>query len=136
MRTRAPSSIASARTYAGFPVIVGGRAIGTPSRLFTGDVTLRESQLELLRVLGRAAAVEEERQRAIEDRVLGLAQLEQAMERTVGTLSGAVSSAIPTPPATRSASASWPWPSARSSAWPATTFGSCASRPRSTTSAR
>ena len=28
--------------------------------------------------------------RAIEDRVLGLAQLEQAMERTVGTLSGAV----------------------------------------------
>ena len=80
-----------AHTYAGFPVIVGGRAIGTLSCLFAGDVTLRESQLELLRVLGRAAAVEEERQRALEDRVLGLAQLEQAMERTVGTLSGAVS---------------------------------------------
>jgi PAS domain S-box-containing protein len=80
-----------ARTYAGLPVIVGGRPIGTLSCLFTGDVTLRESQLELLRVLGRAAAVEEERKRALEDRVLGLAQLEQAMERTVGTLSGAVS---------------------------------------------
>ena len=80
-----------ARTYAGFPVVVAGRAIGTLSCLFTRDVALRESQLELLRVLGRSAAVEEERQRAIEDRLLGLAQLEQAMERTVGTLSGAVS---------------------------------------------
>ncbi len=78
-------------TYAGFPVVVDGRAIGMLSCLFTREVALRESQLELLRVLGRSAAVEEERQRAIEDRVLGLAQLEQAMERTVGTLSGAVS---------------------------------------------
>jgi PAS domain S-box-containing protein len=79
-----------ARTYAGFPVRVGRRPVGTLSCLFTGDVTLRESQVELLRVLGRSAAVEEERRRAIEDRVLGLAQLEQAMERMVGTLSGAV----------------------------------------------
>jgi putative nucleotidyltransferase with HDIG domain len=84
-----------ARTYAGFPVLVGGRAIGTLSCLFTGDVNLRESQLELLRVLGRAAAVEEERRHAIEDRVLGLAQLEQAMERTVGTLSGAMGTRDP-----------------------------------------
>jgi PAS domain S-box-containing protein len=84
-----------ARTYAGFPVIVGGRAIGVLSCLFTGDAMLRESQLELLRVLGRAAAVEEERRNAIEDRVLGLAQLEQAMERTVGTLSGAMGTRDP-----------------------------------------
>ena len=46
-------------------------------------------------MLGRAAAVEEERRHAIEDRVLGLAQLEQAMERTVGTLSGAMSTRDP-----------------------------------------
>ena len=84
-----------ARTYAGFPVMVGGRAIGTLSCLFTGSVALRESQLELLRVLGRAAAVEEERRSAIEDRVLGLAQLEQAMERTVGTLSAAMGTRDP-----------------------------------------
>ena len=84
-----------AHTYAGFPVIVGGRVIGTLSCLFTADVALRDSQLELLRVLGRAAAVEEDRRRALEDRVLGLAQLEQAMERTVGTLSGAMSSRDP-----------------------------------------
>ena len=84
-----------ARTYAGFPVLVGGRPVGALSCLFTGDVTLRESQLELLRVLGRAAGVEEERRRALEDRVLGLAQLEQAMERMVGTLSGAVGARDP-----------------------------------------
>ena len=46
-------------------------------------------------MLGRAAAVEEERRHAIEDRVLGLAQLEQAMERTVGTLSGAMGTRDP-----------------------------------------
>jgi len=84
-----------AQTYAGFAVMVGERAIGTLSCLFKGDVVLRESQLELLRVLGRAAAVEEERRNAIEDRVLGLAQLEQAMERTVGTLSAAMGSRDP-----------------------------------------
>ena len=84
-----------ARTYAGFPVIVGGRPVGHAELSVHGDVTLRESQLELLRVLGRAAAVEEERRRALEDRVLGLAQLEQAMERTVGTLSGAVGARDP-----------------------------------------
>jgi PAS domain S-box-containing protein/putative nucleotidyltransferase with HDIG domain len=84
-----------ARTYAGFPVLVGGRAVGTLSCLFTGDVPLRESQLELMRVLGRAAAVEEERRHALEDRLLGLAQLEQAMERTVTTLSAAVGTRDP-----------------------------------------
>ena len=84
-----------ARTYAGFPVLVGARAVGTLSCLFAGDVPLRESQLELIRVLGRAAAVEEERRHALEDRVLGLAQLEQAMERTVATLSAAVGTRDP-----------------------------------------
>jgi PAS domain S-box-containing protein/putative nucleotidyltransferase with HDIG domain len=84
-----------AETYAGFPVLVAGGAVATLSCLFRGDVPLRESQLELMRVLGRAAAVEEERRRAIEDRVLGLAQLEQAMERTVATLSIAVGSRDP-----------------------------------------
>ena len=84
-----------AQTYAGFPVQVAGRTVATLSCLFRGDVPLRESQLELMRVLGRAAAVEEERRRAIEDRVLGLAQLEQAMERTVATLSTAVGSRDP-----------------------------------------
>jgi PAS domain S-box-containing protein/putative nucleotidyltransferase with HDIG domain len=84
-----------AQTYAGFPVQVAGKAVATLSCLFHGDAPLRESQLELMRVLGRAAAVEEERRRAIEDRVLGLAQLEQAMERTVATLSTAVGSRDP-----------------------------------------
>ena len=93
--TSAVIASVGAQTYAGFPVIVGGRAIGTLSCLFTGDVALRESQLELLRVLGRAVAVEEERRSAIEDRVLGLAQLEQAMERTVGTLSAAMGTRDP-----------------------------------------
>ena len=87
-----------ARTYAGFPVLVGGRVVATLSCLFHADVPLRESQLELMRVLGRAAAVEEERRHAIEDRVLGLAQLEQAMERTVATLSAAVGSRDPYTP--------------------------------------
>jgi response regulator RpfG family c-di-GMP phosphodiesterase len=84
-----------AQTYAGFPVLVAGEAVATLSCLFRGHVPLREGQLELMRVLGRAAAVEEERRRAIEDRLLGLAQLEQAMERTVATLSGAVGSRDP-----------------------------------------
>jgi PAS domain S-box-containing protein len=84
-----------AQTYAGFPVQIAGRTVATLSCLFCGDVPLRESQLELMRVLGRAAAVEEDRRRAIEDRVLGLAQLEQAMERTVATLSTAVGSRDP-----------------------------------------
>ena len=87
-----------AQTYAGFPVLVGGRAVATLSCLFRADVPLRESQLELIRVLGRAAAVEEERRHAIEDRVLGLAQLEQAMERTVAALSAAVGSRDPYTP--------------------------------------
>jgi putative nucleotidyltransferase with HDIG domain len=83
------------RTLASLPVSVGGRVVALLCCLFTGDATLRDSQLELLRVLGRVAAVEEERRRANEDRVLGLAQLEQAMERTVGTLSGAMSTRDP-----------------------------------------
>ena len=83
------------RTYAGFPVKRDGRAVATMSCLFVADVALRESQLELLCVLGRAAAVEEERRLALEERVLGLAQIEQAMERTVATLSGAMGTRDP-----------------------------------------
>jgi putative nucleotidyltransferase with HDIG domain len=46
-------------------------------------------------VLGRAAAVEESRRLAEGVRIRGLAQLEQAMERTVATLSGAMSTRDP-----------------------------------------
>ena len=46
-------------------------------------------------MLGRAAAVEEERRLSLEDRLLGLAQLEQAMERTVATLSSAMGTRDP-----------------------------------------
>jgi putative nucleotidyltransferase with HDIG domain len=46
-------------------------------------------------VLGRAAAVEESRRLAEEERVRGLAQLERAMERTVATLSGALGARDP-----------------------------------------
>lgn len=83
------------RTYAGYPVKADGRAVATLCVMFMADVVLRESQLELLRVLGRAAAVEEARRLANEDRLLGLAQLEQAMERIVATLSGAMSTRDP-----------------------------------------
>ena len=94
-RTSPVRELTGASMYAGFPVLVGGRPVAVLSCLFDHDVVLRESQHELLRVLGRAAAVEEERRRAIEDRLLDLAQLEQAMERTVVTLSGAVSARDP-----------------------------------------
>jgi PAS domain S-box-containing protein len=94
-RTSPIIELTGASMHAGFPVRVGGKPVAALSCLFGRDVVLRKSQLELLRVLGRAAAVEEERRRAIEDRVLGLAQLEQAMERTVVTLSGAVSARDP-----------------------------------------
>ncbi len=84
-----------ARTYIGYPVKAGGHTVASLSALFDADVTLRSSQLELFRVLGRAAAVEEARRLDGEDRLLGLAQLEQAMERTVATLSGAMSTRDP-----------------------------------------
>jgi len=83
------------RTYYSYPVKAEGRTIASLCALFAADVTLRSSQLELFRVLGRAAAVEEARRLADEDRLLGLAQLEQAMERTVATLSGALSTRDP-----------------------------------------
>ncbi len=87
--------LVGARVYAGFAVEVEGKTTGALSCLFAHDVTLRESQLELLRVLRRAITVEEERRLALEDRFLGMAQLEQAMERMVITLSGAVSARDP-----------------------------------------
>ena len=83
------------RTYCGYPVQAEGRTVASLCALFDTDVALRSSQLELFRVLGRAAAVEEARRLADEDRLLGLAQLEQAMERTVATLSGALSTRDP-----------------------------------------
>jgi len=83
------------RTYFGYPVKVQGRTVASLCALFDTDARLRSSQLELFRVLGRAAAVEEGRRLADEDRLLGLAQLEQAMERTVATLSGALSTRDP-----------------------------------------
>ena len=83
------------RTYCGYPVKAEGRTVASLCALFDTDVALRSSQLELFRVLGRAAAVEEARRLADEDRLLGLAQLEQAMERTVATLSGAMSTRDP-----------------------------------------
>ena len=83
------------RTYCGYPVRAEGRTVASLCALFATDVSLRSAQLELFRVLGRAAGVEEARRLADEDRVLGLAQLEQAMERTVATLSGAMSTRDP-----------------------------------------
>jgi len=83
------------RTYIGYPVKAEGRTVASLSALFDTAVALRSSQLELFRVLGRAAAVEEARRIADEDRLLGHAQLEQAMERTVATLSGAMSTRDP-----------------------------------------
>ncbi len=83
------------RCFIGFPIVVSGLGVASLSCLFTVDVALRESQLELLCVLGRAAAVEEERRVAIEERLLDAARLEQAMERTVETLSGAMSTRDP-----------------------------------------
>jgi len=83
------------RTYCGYPVQAEGRTVASLCALFDSPVRLRPSQLELFRVLGRAAAVEEARRLADEDRLLGLAQLEQAMERTVATLSGALSTRDP-----------------------------------------
>ena len=83
------------RTYCGYPVKAEGRTVASLCAMFDTDVRLRSSQLELFRVLGRAAAVEEARRLAHEDRLLGLAQLEQAMERTVATLSGALSTRDP-----------------------------------------
>jgi len=83
------------RTYCGYPVKAEGRLVASLCALFDTDVALRSSWLELFRVLGRAAAVEEARRLADEGRLLGLAQLEQAMERTVATLSGALSTRDP-----------------------------------------
>ena len=82
-------------TYCGYPVKAEGRTVASLCALFDSDVRLRSSQIELFRVLGRAAAVEEARRLADEDRLHNLALLEQAMERTVATLSGALSTRDP-----------------------------------------
>ena len=83
------------RSFAGYPVRAGGEPLASLCAFFAADVELRSGQVELLRVLGRAAAVEESRRLAEEERVRGLAQLELAMERTVATLSGALGARDP-----------------------------------------
>ena len=83
------------RAFCGYPVKAEGRTVASLCALFATDVSLRSTQLELFRMLGRAAGVEEARRLADEDRLLSLAQLEQAMERTVATLSGAMSTRDP-----------------------------------------
>ncbi len=89
------SPIVRARTFAGYPVRAAGAPPASLYAFFGGDVELRPGQTELLRVLGRAAAVEGSRRLADEQRVKGLAQLECAMERTVATLSSALGARDP-----------------------------------------
>jgi putative nucleotidyltransferase with HDIG domain len=77
-------------TYAGCAVKAAGRPVASLCALFAPGVKLRPSQMELLRVLARAASVEEDRRMAVEERLLSISQVGQAMERTVATVSGAV----------------------------------------------
>jgi HD-GYP domain-containing protein (c-di-GMP phosphodiesterase class II) len=51
--------------------------------------------MELLRMLGRAASVEEDRRFAMQERMLSLAQIARDMERTVATLTGAMETRDP-----------------------------------------
>jgi len=83
------------RSFAGVAVMIGREAVAAFGCYFIADVALRESQLELVRMLGRAAAIEEGRRRAIESRVLSLSETERALERTAAALSAAMSSRDP-----------------------------------------
>jgi len=80
-----------ARTFMAFPVRAADHPAGALCAVFDIDVRPRPSQLDVFRVLGRATSVEEERRVAMEESLLSLSLLEQAMERTVATLSAAVS---------------------------------------------
>ena len=73
--------------FVGYPVRREGAALAALVAFFASDVELRASQLELVRMLGRAAVVEESRRLAHEESERSLAQIEEAMERTVATLS-------------------------------------------------
>lgn len=83
------------RTLAGLSVRASDGAVAVLTAFFTADVALRRSQIELLQMLGRAAATEEDRRFVIRDHMFHLAQIEQAMERTIGTLSGAMGARDP-----------------------------------------
>ena len=80
-----------ARTFIAFPVSAADHPAGALCAVFDIDARLRPSQLDVFRVLGRATSVEEERRVGMEESLLSLSLLEQAMERTVATLSAAVS---------------------------------------------
>ncbi len=84
-----------ARTFIAFPVRAADHPAGALCAVFDIDALPRPSQLAVFRVLGRATSVEEERRVAMEEGRLTLSLLEQAMERTVATLSAAVSARDP-----------------------------------------
>ena len=83
------------RTFVGYPVRREGAAVAALIAFFAADVELRASQVELVRMLGRAAVVEESRRLAHEQSERTLAQIEEAMERTVAALSGALAARDP-----------------------------------------
>ena len=83
------------QAFVGYPVRREGGALAALVAFFKADVELRASQLELVRMLGRAAVVEESRRLAYEQTERTLAQIEEAMERTVAALSGALAARDP-----------------------------------------
>ena len=84
-----------ARTIMAFPVRAADHPAGALCAVFDIAARPRPSQLEVFRVLGRATSVEEDRRVAMDESLLNLLLLEQAMERTVATLSAAVSARDP-----------------------------------------
>jgi len=84
-----------ARTFIAFPVRAADHPVGALCAVFDIDARPRPSQLDVFRVLGRVTSVEEDRRVATEEGLLSLSLLEQAMERTVATLSAAVSARDP-----------------------------------------
>jgi HD-GYP domain-containing protein (c-di-GMP phosphodiesterase class II) len=84
-----------AGTFIAFPVRAAEHPVGAICAVFDIDARPRPSQLDVFRVLGRVTSVEEDRRVANEEGLLSLALLEQAMERTVATLSAAVSALDP-----------------------------------------
>jgi len=83
------------KAFVGYPVRREGGALAALIAFFRVDPELRVSQLELVRMLGRAAVVEETRRLAHEESERSLAQIEEAMERTVATLSNALAARDP-----------------------------------------
>jgi HD-GYP domain-containing protein (c-di-GMP phosphodiesterase class II) len=84
-----------AGSFIGYPVRREGEALSALIAVFGADVELRAGQLELVRMLGRAAVVEESRRLALEESERNAAQIEEAMERTVATLSSALAARDP-----------------------------------------